>query len=144
MTALRTSTRLLACGLLSTAAGLAASAPPNPDLRNTHWSLQSIDGTPQPAAPGAHLVFDAKSQHLGGHAGCNAFKGRFTQRGTQLALSPLATTRKACAPALQQQEQQLLQVLAATDAYRIEGPVLSLLQGDAVRATFQAIPAVRK
>ena len=70
--------------------------------------------------------------------GCNKLRGRYTQRGTQLALTALATTRMAC-PQIQQ-EQRFIELLGAADAYRIEGQVLSLLQGETVRITFKASP----
>jgi heat shock protein HslJ len=69
-------------------------------------------------------------------------RGRYTQRGTQLALTALATTRMAC-PQMQQ-EQRFIELLGAADAYRIEGQVLSLLQGDKVRITFTATPDKKK
>lgn len=125
------------------AAPAAASAPPasagNAHLRDTRWTLQTLAGTPV-ARTGTRstpqLVLGAGSQHLSGSGGCNRLRGRFTQRGTQLAFTAEAGTRMTCAPAVMQQEQQLLAVLAAVDGYRIEGRVLSLLQGEVVKATF--------
>ena len=49
----------------------------------------------------------------------------------------VASTRMAC-PQMQQ-EQRFIELLGAADAYRIEGQVLSLLQGETVRITFKAI-----
>jgi heat shock protein HslJ len=135
------SLRLLAFCLIGIALpGLAAAADPNPNakLRDTHWVVQTLDGKPVLAAaesPGLHLVLQARSQHLSGFAGCNRFRGRYTQRGTQIALKALGSTRMAC-PQMQQ-EQRFLELLAAVDAYRIEGSVLTLLEGDAVRVTFR-------
>lgn len=125
-------------------AALAASpsaATGNTALRDTHWVLQTLEGQPlasTPAQPAAHLVLHAASQRLSGFAGCNTLRGRYTQRGTQLALTALASTRKACPPPQMQQEQRFIALLAAADAYRIEGQVLSLLQGETVRVTLKA------
>ncbi len=120
----------------------AAATPPataNLKLRDTRWVLQTLDGTPAaPANKGAkvHLVLGSGSQHLSGFAGCNRIRGRYTQRGTQLVLKAISSTRRAC-PQMAQ-EQRLIALLGVTDAYRIEGKVLSLMQGEAVRATFSA------
>lgn len=128
--------------LFAPALAAAADDSVNVPLRDTRWVLQSVEGAPaQPAgneASAAQLVLKAKSQHVEGSTGCNKVRGRYTQRGTELAVKALATTRMACTPELMQQEQQLLKVLASTDSYRIEGRVLSLMQKDVVKVTFEA------
>lgn len=118
-----------------------ASAPANVNLklRDTPWTLETLADTPAPEGQRVHLVLASTSQHLSGNAGCNRLSGRYTQRGTALALKPVATTRMACAPAQMQLEERFLQTIAATDSYRIEGRTLSLLQGDVVKATFRAL-----
>jgi heat shock protein HslJ len=125
------------------AAPASAPAGANTRLRDTHWTLASLGGaatdtTTAGSRTEPHLVLKSSSQHLIGFAGCNRLRGRFTQRGTQLALKPIATTRMACASALMQQEERYLQTLASIDSYRIEGQLLSLMQGDVVKATFRA------
>jgi len=129
---------------LATAASLAAEPAPavNAPLHDTHWSMQTLDGA-APSTPGrrAELVLHTTPQQLSGFGGCNRLKGRYSQRGTELALSAVGRTRMVCSAAQMQQEQRLLQVLGETDAYRIEGRVLSLMQGDQVRITFQAMGA---
>lgn len=140
------SRRSAALGLMAVVWPVLVSAAPaapagNTRLRDTRWVLQSLDGVPvkPPAqAAAAHLVLRAASQHLSGFTGCNSIRGRYTQRGTQLALSALASTRKACPAPLMQQEQRLFELLGTADAYRIEGRVLSLLQGETVRLSFTA------
>jgi heat shock protein HslJ len=131
------------------ALGLAAAPAPeagNALLLNTYWAAQTVDGAPlitpvDRSAGKVHLVLHAGSQHLSGFAGCNRIRGRYTQRGTQLALSAIAAARRACAAPEMQQEQKLIALLGTVDAYRIEGPVLSLLQGDVVRVTLTATKA---
>jgi heat shock protein HslJ len=138
---------LCAAASLAPALGAApASAPAagqNTALRDTRWTLQTIEGTPA-ASPGprgrVHLRLSSTPQHLTGFAGCNTLRGRYVQRGTTLALKPLATTRKACEPEPMQQETRFLQALASIDSYRIEGRRLSLMQGDVVKLTFVAAP----
>lgn len=134
--------RLVAGALaaLTAAASLAAEPAPavNVPLHDTHWKLQALDGAAA-SAPGrrAELTLHTSPQHLSGFGGCNRLTGRYTQRGTELALSALGSTRMVCSAVQMQQEQRLIQVLGEIDAYRIEGRVLSLMQGDTVRITFQ-------
>ncbi|MEO8153168.1 MAG: META domain-containing protein [Rhizobacter sp.] len=138
--------RVMAICLIAVLSPAPAAAPPaasasNVTLRDTRWVVQTLDGGPLPAAAKAsdvHLVLHASTQHLSGFTGCNRLRGRYTQSGTRLALSAASSSRIACSPALMQQEQRLLDVLTAADAYRIEGPVLSLMQGETVRITFKA------
>ena len=131
----------LACAISPAVLAAAPAAPTgNTALRDTHWVLQTLEDQPltsEPGQPAVHLVLHAASQRLSGFAGCNTLRGRYTQRGTQLALTALASTRKTC-PQMQQ-EQRFIELLGAADAYRIEGQVLSLLQGTTVRATFKAV-----
>jgi len=147
MPAFRSSLLSLALVAVLTAA-VAAETPPaasapadNLRLPDTRWLLKTLEGGPVAAAENGKpllLVLQARSQHLSAYAGCNPIRGRYTQRGTQLALKTLASTRMACAPEAMSQEQRFLRALAAIDGYRIEGRTLSLLQGEVVKATFSA------
>lgn len=145
-TCLATTGILLAALLVSPVSGAPSATPSdelaNVPLRDTRWVLQSVEGTPVVAAAKeastAQLVLRARSQHVEGSTGCNKVRGRYTQRGTELAVKALATTRMACAAELMAQEQALLKVLASTDSYRIEGRTLSLMQADVVKVTFEA------
>jgi heat shock protein HslJ len=129
---------LLLAGAAALAAPAAPSAKPdaNAKLRDTRWMLAVIDGAAvlEPQMPAKSQA----SQHLSGSTGCNQVNGRFTQRGTQLAIKALSTTKRACAEPLMVQEQKLVAALMATDAYRIEGSRLSLMQNETVRVVFEA------
>jgi heat shock protein HslJ len=141
---LRSLLRPLLMGLLP-AVSMAAAPADNPPLPDTRWALQALDGSPVLTGPGAapHLVLHASTQKLSGFAGCNRLQGRYTQRGTQLALTALASTRMACPPPQMQQEQRFIELLGAADGYRIEGQTMSLLQGETVRLTFIKTAAVK-
>lgn len=113
----------------------------NSPLRGTRWTLQTLEGVAQAQVAGGtpvQLVLGRDAKQLSGHTGCNRLMGRYKQRGTLLTLSPLATTRMACAEPLMKQEQAVLTVLGQVDGYRIENRTLSLLQGEVVRATWAA------
>lgn len=128
----------LAALAVAPAVSWSAPAPANFKLRDTRWALETLGGEAVSVAK-VELVLASSSQQLSGHAGCNRLRGRYTQRGTQLALKPLTTTRKACAPAQKALEERFLQTLSRIDSYRVEGQQLSLMQGDAVQATFRGL-----
>ncbi|KAA0693853.1 META domain-containing protein [Halopseudomonas laoshanensis] len=54
---------------------------------------------------------------LYGQASCNNYRGEYALSGEGLTLSTAATTRKACAPALMQQEQRVLAALASLQRF---------------------------
>ena len=60
--------------------------------------------------------------------------GVYTRDGTTLTLGPLASTKKACPPAIMDQEAKFHQALGETRGYRFENGRLFLLdaQGAAV------------
>lgn len=126
-----------------------AKGEANAKLRDTHWALSSIDGSAisllvEPKAKPAFIVLNSSSQHLSGFTGCNQINGRFTQRGTQLAVKALGTTKRSCAKPAMAQEQKLVAALSAIDAYRIEGSRLSLMQNETVRVVFEAEKSHRR
>jgi len=129
------------CGLVTAAAAADKLPDLNATLAGTRWTLQTLGGVAQAQVAGGtpvQLKLDAASQHLSGHTGCNRLMGRFVQRGTLLTLSPLGTTRMACAEPAMTQEQAVLKMLGEIDGYRVENRTLSLLQGEVVRATWSA------
>lgn len=120
-------------------ASLPAAASSNLRLRDTPWALETLAGAPAGEAGRQVWLVLASSQQLSGHAGCNRLRGRYTQRGTQIVLKPLATTRMACPPAQMALEERFLQALGRVDSYRVEGKALTLMQGDVPQATFRAL-----
>lgn len=68
-----------------------------------------------------------KDGALAGNAGCNDYNGTYTATGRQIAIGPLATTRKYCDPAsVMDQEAQYLAAMGTAATYKIEGTVLEL------------------
>ena len=61
---------------------------------------------------------------VAGSGGCNRLFGQATIAGDALTFGGIGTTRMACAPALMDQEQKFLGALAATRAFRFDGPYL--------------------
>ncbi|MFZ5548443.1 MAG: META domain-containing protein [Pseudomonadota bacterium] len=90
-------------------------------LQHGEWQVVAIDGRAPAAAITLRLAADGR---LAGHAGCNGFTGSYTIEGDRfqpvavasttagsLAVGPLASTRKACAPAVMADEQRFLGLL---------------------------------
>ena len=71
-----------------------------------------------------------------GSGGCNNFTGGYRLEGATLALGPLASTNKACPPAIMNQEAAFYEALGETRGYRFENGLLFLLDA-------QSAPAIR-
>jgi heat shock protein HslJ len=67
---------------------------------------------------------------ISGTTGCNSFRGTYTLEGSDLRLSPLATTLIGCPPPLDEVERQILDRLARVTSYAISQQRLSLRAGD--------------
>jgi putative lipoprotein len=71
----------------------------------------------------SHITFTADDQ-AHGSGGCNNFTGRYTLDGATLHLGPLASTNKACPPAIMNQEASFYEALGQTRGYRFENGLL--------------------
>ena len=74
----------------------------------------------------SHLTLTAEGR-AHGLGGCNNFTGGYTLDEATLTLGPLASTRKACPPAIMNQEAKFYEALGATRGYRFENGLLYLL-----------------
>ena len=109
---------------------LSACATPEPDdpsrLLGRAWRLAQIEGQPV-AAPGRSTLAIAADGAVSGDAGCNRYAGRIDAKGSRLAFSPLAATKRACASAVTVQEQRMLGAFERTAAWRLDDAGLTLL-----------------
>jgi len=126
--------------LLAFAVALAACAardpvstpvpPPRPvrvdDLVGSEWIAEDIAGATIAAGSRSTLHFVSIAQ-VDGDTGCNRFAGPVTEEGGNLRIGPLATTRRACAPPLMDQERRYLVAIAQGVALRRDGDLLILL-----------------
>ena len=74
----------------------------------------------------SHITFSAEGR-AHGLGGCNNFTGGYRLEGATLELGPLAGTRKACPPAIMDQEARFHDALGETRGYRFENGLLFLL-----------------
>lgn len=65
-----------------------------------------------------------------GRASCNNYVGAYQVDGRSLQLSQLATSRRACAPALNEQETRFVQTLEQISRFRLDETGALILEGD--------------
>jgi heat shock protein HslJ len=116
----------LAVALLLAAAG-ATAAPPT--LVGGAWVAEDIGGKGVIDDLQSRITF-TEAARAQGTGGCNNFNGGYQQGGATLVIGPLASTMKACPPAIMDQEGRFHEALGATRGYRIEQGLLYLLDGD--------------
>ncbi len=80
------------------------------ELTEQGWMVAKLNGSALLATAGASMKFDADGR-VSGNASCNSYTGSFKVNAGKLLVAPLAMTRKACLPAVMQQEQAFIQVL---------------------------------
>jgi len=79
-------------------------------LRGTEWVVEDIGGRGIIDSSRVTLNFLAE-QRVAGRASCNQFSGGWKLTGEELGFTRMASTRKACAPALMNQEDRFLSLL---------------------------------
>ena len=105
-------------------------------LRGAEWQVADLAGAGMIERSRVSVRFGADGQ-LSGQASCNRYSGRYQLSGEGLSIGPLVTTRMACAPALMNQEQRFLELLAAVHKARIDRLgrlVLTTPAGEAITA----------
>ncbi|WP_321350047.1 META domain-containing protein [Halopseudomonas oceani] len=67
---------------------------------------------------------------VSGRASCNNYVGAYQVDGRSLQLTQLATTRRACAPALNEQETRFVQTLEQISRFHLDETGALILEGD--------------
>lgn len=96
------------------------------NLIGSEWLAEDIGGAGVVDRSHSTLRFAAAGK-VDGDTGCNRFMGPLAGEGSDVRLGPLATTRRACAPALMDQERRYLVALAQGVAFELDGTQLLLL-----------------
>jgi putative lipoprotein len=112
--------------------GAAGSSPP-PSLSGAEWVVEDIDGKGVVDGARATLNFDGASGSGGrvtGSGSCNSYTGPYTQSGDALSFGNLASTRRACPPALMDQEQRFFDTLANVRRFEMAPDGALLLRGE--------------
>jgi heat shock protein HslJ len=97
-------------------------------LENTSWTLTSLAGNA--LVEDTTITLEFRGDGLSGSAGCNSYRGNATVDGNTLRISPLVTTRKACAEAIMNQELSYLNLLQSATTFEATDTMLTLLSGE--------------
>lgn len=122
---------LVASVLLAVAAGCAdgpkgetaMSAAEREIPPDSTWLAEDIGGRGVIDNAQTTLSFAAEGG-VSGSGACNRYSGRATIAGGTISFGPLAATRRACPPALMDQEQRFFNALVTTRSYAVDGPFL--------------------
>ena len=97
-----------------------------PTLSGTSWTIVSINRFPTVATAQPTADFGADGK-VSGNAGCNTYNGTYTVTGDNITVSPLISTRIACASAdITTQEGAFLEALSRATHWSIDQGNLSL------------------
>jgi len=77
------------------------------------WVADRIRETPLIDGATATVRFDS-TEAISGSSGCNEFKGTVAGDADAIRIAAVATTRRACPPAVMRQERRYLDALGAT------------------------------
>lgn len=122
--------RPAACALIAAsvlAAGCATTQPDTPTLAGV-WIVEDVNNAGIIDMSRIEIGFAAEDAVLGS-AGCNRFNGTYEANAGAITFGPLATTRRACIPALNQQERRVLDALAAVTTYSFDETGALILEG---------------
>ncbi|MES2523683.1 MAG: substrate-binding domain-containing protein [Gemmatimonadota bacterium] len=92
---------------------------PAASLRGAEWRVDSLRGAPLVAGSTITLAFGSDGK-VSGSASCNRYSGAFVITESGLLVQNAATTRRACEPAVNQQEGEFLAVLGSVMPYHID------------------------
>jgi heat shock protein HslJ len=87
------------------------------------------------------MRFDSQ-ERVSGSTGCNNYSAGYKVNGNDLRFGPVAATRRACVPALMDQEERFTKVLEATTSYRRDDEYLRLFndQGQELARLIRIFP----
>lgn len=89
------------------------------------WQIEDIDGDGIVDRSSVTLQVNAEGE-LSGSTGCNSYFGTARLDANEFVADGIGSTRRACAPALMQQEQQFLNALGAVRRYEVNGDIARL------------------
>lgn len=118
-----------------------AKEVPPPDLNDTVWVAQSMNG--RPPIEGTELTLGFFKGQVIGSAGCNRFSGRYETAGNSITFGQMATTGVPCPQALLAQQIEYLETLEGAAAYEVADNQLMLLgeNGESMLTYQEVAPA---
>jgi len=97
-------------------------------IDGTTWLVEDIAGRGVIDRAQTTISFDATG-HVSGNTGCNRYTAVATRDGAALRFGQLATTRRACVPALMDQEHKFNQAMQDVRSYVVDATGLLHLRG---------------
>jgi len=112
------------------AAGCAAVESPAP-LPEGRWEMSAASFADVERLPGTQRpALQIRDGRMAVSSGCNSGSSTVSAAAGRMLLSPLATTRRACAGPLGDFENRYFRLLGNRPAYRVEGEILVITAGD--------------
>jgi heat shock protein HslJ len=119
----------LAFGLVPGGPDDTVGAEPVASLAEVAGTWEALDASDAPAALVAPVVLQVAEPGIYVRIGCNTGRGPAHVDGSRLVVDAFATTRRACAPPVDAQEQWVLQMLDSAPRLERSGTSLSLVWG---------------
>jgi putative lipoprotein len=111
-------------------------------LADTQWRLVELGGveivTTPPDRP-LTLAFSPEGARIAGSAGCNSYRGTFSDYVGLLHLNPIAITMVGCSDAGAERQQKFVSMMRSADGYKIEDEMLVLTSSGKTVAKFRNI-----
>lgn len=120
---------LIAAAALALPMASASAQGADADIDGTAWLVEDIAGHGVIDRAQTTLSFDAAGR-ISGSTGCNRYTGVATRDGAALRFGQLATTKRACVPALMDQEQKFSQAMQDVRSYAVAANGLLYLNGE--------------
>jgi putative lipoprotein len=102
------------------------------DLAGHDWMVAELDGQTLMSGSRITMTF-SEDGRISGHASCNNFTGSYKVINSMLSIGPLAMTRKACVPALMEQEQAFIDLLESVDQLNVDPAGMLTISSDSGR-----------
>jgi heat shock protein HslJ len=116
----------------------------NVPLKDTHWTLISLNGTDVAAdskGKKPFLVLDSKSRRVTGNGGCNRLTGKYEEKSNRLTFGEMASSMATC-PTGMDTEKAFTQALEKVTNWKITEQELDLF--DASGKSLARFEAVQK
>jgi heat shock protein HslJ len=108
------------------------SSPSAASLQGSEWLLEDLAGAGVVERVRSTLAFPDPGR-VAGNGGCNRFGGEARFESGAVRISQLAATRRACPPAVMDQEQRYLAALQRVERLALDGPYLLAYPADEPR-----------
>ena len=110
-------TLLLLSGSCSTST-LPEGSAVNQLIQGQTWQVEDVERRGIVDSSMITIKFDEKNGQVTGTSGCNRYFGSYERKGKRFSIGPLAGSRRACVPALMNQEQRFLAALQSVTQAR--------------------------